>query len=84
MLRGPLPTASTSNRYRQQYYAPSLHRMMSHSDEPASRLACQFVEQTAVITVPPYEWPMRMVGLLTRPSARVTVATSPLRVSRLF
>jgi hypothetical protein len=46
MLRKPLPTAYTSNGYRQQYYdAPSPHRM-SHSDEPASRLACQLVEQT--------------------------------------
>src|SRR6266404_3888152 len=36
------------------------------------------------MTVPPYEWPTRMAGLLTRPSVRVTVATSPLSVSRLM
>src|SRR5712691_140408 len=36
------------------------------------------------MTVPPYEWPTRMAGLLTRPSARLTAATSPWTVSRQF
>src|SRR6266851_1707961 len=35
------------------------------------------------MTVPPYEWPTRMAGLLTRPSARVTAAASLLTESRL-
>src|SRR6516225_3047871 len=34
--------------------------------------------------VPPCEWPTRMAGLLTRPNARLTAATSPSSVSRLF
>src|SRR6266404_5469342 len=36
------------------------------------------------MTVPPYEWPTRMAGLMTRPSARLTAATSPWTVSRQF
>src|SRR5258705_10596499 len=32
---------------------------------------------------PPYEWPTSMAGALPRPSVRVTVATSPVTVSRL-
>ena len=35
------------------------------------------VRSRGVMTVPPYEWPTRMAGLLTRPSARLTAATSP-------
>src|SRR5437867_9205293 len=35
------------------------------------------------MTVPPYEWPTSMAGARTRPSVRVTVATSALGVSRL-
>jgi hypothetical protein len=33
---------------------------------------------------PPYEWPTRMAGLLTRPNVRFTVATSPSGVSRPY
>ena len=37
-----------------------------------------------MMTVPPYECPTRMAGLLTRPSAAFTAATSPFTESRLF
>src|SRR2546428_11152590 len=36
------------------------------------------------MTAPPYEWPTRMPGLLTRPSVRFTAATSPASVSRPY
>ena len=49
-------------------------------DEPGNAV----VGSRGVMTVPPYEWPTRMAGLLTRPSARLTAATSPSSESRLF
>src|SRR5260221_14686018 len=36
------------------------------------------------MTLPPYEWPTRTAGLLTRPNVRFTVATSPSIVSRPY
>ena len=36
------------------------------------------------MTVPPYECPTRMAGLVTRPSAAFTAATSVFSESRLF
>src|SRR6202521_5269099 len=36
------------------------------------------------MTAPPYEWPTRMAGLLTRPSVPFTAATSPSFVSRPY
>src|SRR5579863_10152641 len=36
------------------------------------------------MTLPPYEWPTRMVGRPTRPSVRFTVATSSSGVSRPY
>ena len=48
-------------------------------DEPRHTVVCSRRRDDR----PPYEWPTRMAGLLTRPSVRLTVATSPLRESRL-
>src|SRR6476659_35967 len=38
----------------------------------------------AVTTLPPYEWPTRIAGLLTRPRVRISAATSLSRLSRPY
>src|SRR5271168_1964254 len=36
------------------------------------------------MTVPPYEWPTRTIGPLTRPNVRIVASTSPFSVSRPY